>query len=1011
MKGHNTDFMKNSPLTGQVRQSIKEEQKIPLQTSILKQIGLQSEPEASFLTEFNPPTQQLGKDRSKLDYSFQSGISDLRRALEEEENLDNVSDCSFVEGKPKVIEASNILDKGALMASQMQNSLHQSLAGNTSHNGQIRNFSVGARPMANLFVNHNNSMHFNKGALGTSFASQGNKYESENEEGPNAGGPSPAGLKLMNQSKLKMHSRQGSTNLMSGIPNDQKKFQLPLSVNNGSLSGKPSQQNPLRSSQSHLGTGLQGTGEKAATGSGGGATVLHGGHSDNTSNSAAVVVMSQASTNPVRKLSMNEPHPEELPLNQPRNPQQQQLMIELFKEDSEIEIQHSPPKMNRQSSHQPQPIVDETQTDLETGFNAKHPRKQSISENKQQEPEDSNAFQGLTSRTEHQLQIITENNSISQLSESEVGQTTKQQNETISENQTLNTDNLKKNIMKKLIEIMDDEDDLPPNQVAASNQILSDGSEKLQPGKVVSLVRTPIIHRSINKPETPQYDPCAVSANKHHHKSQSSSKPSARRNTRYGEPEDSLIQFDLTVDHKEGDDDDEISLIVVKKGEKSSRVKRELSKSKPAETGALRGSDSDQNLANVPNNQRKSLKLQIQEQIQSIIVSETSSSQSFPAKPQKQVTIDKSEIQVEMLPLVTLKSAYLGTTLSGSTQSEILPETMHSEVFSNTLRKALDKKFKLSNALNMHQSQQNVGTSEHPSIIQVTQMQPISTQRTEERTVSDNDLDIVQEEDSQSQSLSQIQIATNYLPSQNEEVKEPSGVKTQVFQYVAPPIIRDVSPAQTSNFWNPTAPSPTRNLPLKIPTSEGEEELLSSTRNGNAQLRDLFYPGADSGRRGSSLDKQQEDATPLQLGRITTTANSNAHNRSTATPLFSYQTSSDEEGSGTRAKVRPQKIMRLLNKYGGGNTSAIVGIPNAPTSATRKSEKLQPLPIEEIPAQSTTSKYQKKDTSFSKANLSTHTDKSERLKENLKAFAKNKLISSAKKGETAVEQLQKELSK
>ena len=42
-------------------------------------------------------------------------------------------------------------------------------------------------------------------------------------------------------------------------------------------------------------------------------------------------------------------------------------MIELFKEDSEIEMQHSPPKTNR--------IIDETQTDLENGFNAKHPRK------------------------------------------------------------------------------------------------------------------------------------------------------------------------------------------------------------------------------------------------------------------------------------------------------------------------------------------------------------------------------------------------------------------------------------------------------------------------------------------------------------------------------------------------------------------------------------------------------------------------------------------------------------
>lgn len=123
MKGHNTDFIKNSPVTAQPKVAKAEEQKA---VSILKQIGLQSEPEASFLTEFNPPTQRLGKDRSKLDYSFQSGMSDLRRALEDEEQLDNVSDCSFVEGKPKPnpVESSNILDKGALMASQMQNSLH-----------------------------------------------------------------------------------------------------------------------------------------------------------------------------------------------------------------------------------------------------------------------------------------------------------------------------------------------------------------------------------------------------------------------------------------------------------------------------------------------------------------------------------------------------------------------------------------------------------------------------------------------------------------------------------------------------------------------------------------------------------------------------------------------------------------------------------------------------------------------------------------------------------------------
>jgi hypothetical protein len=105
------------------------------------------------------------------------------------------------------------------------------------------------RPLANLFVNQNNSMHFNKGVLGASFASHGGgggkNYDSENEEGGPANG-GPVGL-LMNQSKLKMHSRQGTC-----VVDQKKLLQLPLSVNNGSISGKPSQ-NPLRSSQSQLG--------------------------------------------------------------------------------------------------------------------------------------------------------------------------------------------------------------------------------------------------------------------------------------------------------------------------------------------------------------------------------------------------------------------------------------------------------------------------------------------------------------------------------------------------------------------------------------------------------------------------------------------------------------------------------------------------------------------------------------------------------------------------------------
>ena len=62
--------------------------------------------------------------------SFQSGITDIRKALEEEENFDNVSNCSFLEEDPDMaakkinqqIAQSNILDKGQFLTSQ--NSLH-----------------------------------------------------------------------------------------------------------------------------------------------------------------------------------------------------------------------------------------------------------------------------------------------------------------------------------------------------------------------------------------------------------------------------------------------------------------------------------------------------------------------------------------------------------------------------------------------------------------------------------------------------------------------------------------------------------------------------------------------------------------------------------------------------------------------------------------------------------------------------------------------------------------------
>jgi len=54
------------------------------------------------------------------------------------------------------------------------------------------------------------------------------------------------------------------------------------------------------------------------------------------------------------------------------------------------------------------------------------------------------------------------------------------------------------------------------------------------------------------------------------------------------------------------------------------------------------------------------------------------------------------------MPLVTLKSAFLGATLSGISSSKLEAEIMHSEVVSSSMRKTLDKKFKLRKAINVH---------------------------------------------------------------------------------------------------------------------------------------------------------------------------------------------------------------------------------------------------------------------------------------------------------------------
>lgn len=62
--------------------------------------------------------------------------------------------------------------------------------------------------------------------------------------------------------------------------------------------------------------------------------------------------------------------------------------------------------------------------------------------------------------------------------------------------------------------------------------------------------------------------------------------------------------------------------------------------------------------------------------------------------------------------MVTLKSAYVGATLNGSSLSEIEAEVMQSEEVSVTLKKAIDKKFNLSKAANSGTQQSYVGAQE-----------------------------------------------------------------------------------------------------------------------------------------------------------------------------------------------------------------------------------------------------------------------------------------------------------
>ena len=51
-------------------------------------------------SEFNPPNQNIGTSVlfKQQDLTFQSGMTEIRKALQEEEEvLDNISNCSFID--------------------------------------------------------------------------------------------------------------------------------------------------------------------------------------------------------------------------------------------------------------------------------------------------------------------------------------------------------------------------------------------------------------------------------------------------------------------------------------------------------------------------------------------------------------------------------------------------------------------------------------------------------------------------------------------------------------------------------------------------------------------------------------------------------------------------------------------------------------------------------------------------------------------------------------------------
>ena len=139
--------------------------------------------------------------------------------------------------------------------------------------------------------------------------------------------------------------------------------------------------------------------------------------------------------------------------------------------------------------------------------------------------------------------------------------------------------------MKKLIQIMDEEEDEPLND-DDEYSVKKATRDEQQPSDSDRFIER---HAKDDRPQQKFLGGAAGG---------SRSGSTARKNTRYGERDDSMINFDLTsskiVDHREDFEEEPVRKVM-----------------------------EEPILAQMTN--RKSLKLQLQEQIQSIVVSESSS--------------------------------------------------------------------------------------------------------------------------------------------------------------------------------------------------------------------------------------------------------------------------------------------------------------------------------------------------------------------------------------------------